>query len=337
MYRVYTHLDPFFEPPPQETQGKPFALGAPRVGKKVDVQQRLDHWRTQANTGFRKAREFQLFGERWEAAKTKDVPEWARGALLGRGSGSFTPSGPSSEDIEVLNEDTKRWGSHYIRQADSQMLALRYIEVYAHAYCAEWSIYYRDNEMLERIVAAFDFYSRAQGNSGRFMGPPLPGKDMNWPNWLGGPNRSNFSPGLEVGQRFFWDGVCMVLPYLELGGFLEESIDDDLDPGTPKVSRREAYTRMVRRSFELYFRQVAQCSIANQMIHNVLAMNSAFQVIRIIDPTGSAEDVRRMEEIAEIAAGIGRNPVWQNYSYSPDGMPLEDGYDANYGQGGLCS
>ena len=77
------------------------------------------------------------------------------------------------------------------------MLALRFIEVFAHAYDEEFS--HQDREMLERIVAAFDFYRHAQGNSGGFMGPPLPGTDVNWPTWLEGPVRSDFSPGLEVG------------------------------------------------------------------------------------------------------------------------------------------
>ena len=84
--------------------------------------------------------------------------------------------------------------------------------------------------------------------------------------------RSDFSPGLEVGQRFFWDGLSRVLPDLDKGGFLEASIDDDLDPRTPEVRRREAYTRMARRSFELYSRQVPRASIANQMIHTFLAL-----------------------------------------------------------------
>ena len=127
----------------------------------------------------------------------------------------------------------------------------------------------------------------------------------------------------------------MLLPDLDKGGFLETSIDDDLDPSTPEVSRREAYARMARRSFDLYSKQVAQCSIANQMIHNVLALSSVYQAIKIIDPTKANEYSKTMEEMAEIAVGIRRNPVWKNYAYSPDGMPLEDGYDANYGKGGL--
>jgi hypothetical protein len=335
VYGASTHLDPYFEPPAGEIQGQPFELGPLREGKTVSAKDRFEYWKAQANSGFRRARQFQMFGERWEAAKAKNVPSWAKGALLGRGSGSFTPSGPYTEDHEVLKEDIKRWGGHYIRQADSQMLSLRFIEVFAHAYCAEWSDYHQDREMLERIVAAFDFYSLAQGNSGGFMGPPLPGKDVNWPTWLGGPDRSDFSPGLEVGQRFFWDGLRMALPDLDQGGFLEAFIDDDLDPSTPEVSRREAYTRMARRSFDLYSKRVAQCSIANQMIHNLLALNSVYQVIKIIDPRRAKQDAKQMEEMAEIAVGIRRNPVWDTYSYSPDGMPLEDGYDANYGKGGL--
>jgi hypothetical protein len=274
VYRVFTHLDPFFEPPVDEIQGSPFKLGPPREGTTLSAQDRFEHWKAQANVGFRKARGFQLFGEKWDVAKTKDVPPWAKGAALGRGSGSFTPSGPYTEDHAISKEDIKRWGSHYIRQGDSQMLALRYLEVYAHAYCTEWSAYYQDRKMLERIVAAFDSYSRAQGNSGGFMGPPLPGKDVNWRTWLGGPQRSKFSPGLEVGQRYFWEGFSMVLPDLLREGFLETSIDDERDPGTPEVSRREANTRRTRRSFDRCSRQVVKCSIANQMIHNLFSLNS---------------------------------------------------------------
>lgn len=335
VYRVYTHLDPFFEPPAEEPQGAPFELGPPRQVDEASAVERAEHWKAQANTGFRKATQFQLFGERWEVAKTKNVPPWAKGAILGRGRGSFTPSGPYIEDHEVLREDTKRWGSHFVRQADSQMLAFRYIEVYAHAYRTEWSDYYQDREMLERIVAAFDFYSRAQGNSGGFMGPPPPGRDVNWPTWLGGPHRGDFRPGLEVGQRYFWDGFRMVLPDLVKGEFLEVSIDDDLNPDTPEISRRKAYAQMADRSFRLYSKQVAQCSIANQMIHNVLALNSVYKTIKMIDPTKANEYSKTMEKMAEISVGIRRNPVWNSYAYSPDGMPLEDGYDANYGKGGL--
>jgi hypothetical protein len=334
VYRVYTHLDPFFEPPAEEIQGKPLQLGPPREESKVPAKERFEHWKNLANAGFRKAREFQLFGERWKKAKA-DVPSWAKGALLGRGSGSFTPRGPYTENHKVLNEPIKRWGGHYMRQADSQMLALRFIEVFAHAYDEEWSDFHQDREMLERIVAAFDFYCRAQGNSGGFMGPPVPGTDVNWPTWLGGPVRSDFSPGLEVGQRFFWDGFSRVLPDLDKGGFLEASIDDDLDPKTPEVSRREAYTRMARRSFELYSRQVPQASIANQMIHNFLALNAVHKALKHLDPERAHADAGRVNEMAEIAVGVRRNPVWDNYSYSPDGMPLEDGYDSNYGKGGL--
>jgi hypothetical protein len=334
VYRVYTHLDPFFEPPQDEVQGKPFELGPPRGGEEASAMERHAHWRNQANAGFRKARDFQLFGEQWEEAKAL-VPSWAKGALLGRGRGSFTPSGPYAEDHEVLKGEINRWGAHYIRQADSQILALRYIEVFAQAYTQEWSDFHKDVEMLERIVAAFDFYSRAQGNSGGFMGPPLPGKDVNWPTWLGGPNRSDFSPGLEVGQRFFWDGLGMVLPELLKGGMLDVLIDDDLDPATPEVTRTEAYTRMARRSFGLYSKQVLRCSIANQMIHNFLALNSVHKVIKLLDPVMAEQDAAQVEELAEIAVGIRRNPVWNHYSYSPRGMPQEDGYDANYGKGGL--
>ncbi len=334
VYRVYTHLEPFFEVPESEVQGKPFELGPARQGKEAPAGERHEHWKNQANAGFRKAREFQLFGERWEKAQA-EVPSWAKGVLLGRGSGSLKPGGPYGEDHEVLKEEIKRWGGHYIRQGDSQMLALRFIEVFAHAYDEEWSDFHQDREMLERIVAAFDFYCRAQGNSGGFMGRPLPGKDVNWPTWLGGPVRSDFSPGLEVGQRFFWDGFGRVLPDLDKGGLLEVSIDDDLDPGTPELSRREAYTRMARRSFDLYSKQVPQCSIANQMIHNFLALNAVHKALKHLDPANAGADAGRANELAEIAVGIRRNPVWNSYSYSPDGMPLEDGYDANYGKGGL--
>ena len=126
-----------------------------------------------------------------------------------------------------------------------------------------------------------------------------------------------------------------MLPDLEKGGFLDVPIDDDLDPNTPEISRREAFTRMARRSFDLYSKQVLQRSIANQMIHNYRALYSVYNVLKILDPRMAKQEEDRMKDLAEIAVGIRRNPTWQNYSYSPDGMPLEDGYDANYGNGGM--
>lgn len=67
VYRVYTHLDPFFEPPADEIQGQPFdeiqgqpfELGPPRERQEVSAQERFEHWKAQANSGFDKARQFQ--------------------------------------------------------------------------------------------------------------------------------------------------------------------------------------------------------------------------------------------------------------------------------------
>ena len=332
VYRAYTHLEPFFEPPADEIQGNPFELGSAResVEGGASATERYAHWKAEANRGVRRAFDFQLYGDEWQGRIDEGtVPEWTWGAFLGRG-GTF-PGGPYAE----LEDEVERWGGWMIRQGDSSMMAAQYLEVFAYAYEGDWSDFQGDKEILERIAAAMDFYARAQSNSGGWQGPGMPGYDVNWGTWLGGPNRSDHSPPLEGGQRHFYNAFRIVYQDLEDAGLLDVHIDNDLNPDTPKLSRREAYAEMAERSSRLYEQNVERNrTIANQVIHNYIPLYYIWSSIRQFQPDKALSE-ERMIELAEIAGGIRRQPSSGGYMYSPRGMPLEGGYDGNYGGGGM--
>jgi hypothetical protein len=87
-----------------------------------------------------------------------------------------------------------------MRQAKGYLGALRHIETIARAYHGEWSEYRNDDDFLRHADAAMDFYTRAQGKNGGFLGLSLPGKNVNGPTWLGRPQRVSGHHGLEGGR-----------------------------------------------------------------------------------------------------------------------------------------
>ncbi len=333
VYNVYTHLESFFDPPADELQGEPFELGPLRkeVQYETTPRERREHWRSEANRGFRAALGRQLFGEKYERLIEKGkIPDWTWGAFQAR-----RPGATSVHNLyDDLEDEFERWGGNLLWQADAGMASFRAFKVYAHAYLKEWSDYHRDDEILERIAAAMDFYSRAQGTCGAWRGPPLPDRDDHWPTWIGAPERESVGGSWEW-NNYLWDGFSMLYPHLEEKGFSDVKIDHDLNQDTPKISRRKAYTQMALRSFNSAAEMTLARPIANQIIYNYSSLYSTYRALQLLDPEGAAEQKEKVYELAEIASGLRRHPRWGSYMYSPRGMPMEFGYDANYGNGGM--
>ena len=322
VYNVYTHTGAFFRPPAGELQGEPFKLGPPRPSdesdKEVPAEEVFESWKNLANKLIDDVRKYQMYG---------NGPDWVHGAINAWGG---SPSGA----YKKLDSEIERWGGYLMRGTLGNMGALRYLLAFAKAYKTEWCDYYQDEEMLKRIVAAMDFYCRAQGKNGGFLGPPIPGKsNVNWPTWLGGPERSSGHHGLEVGQRYLYLSFYMLLPEIQDTGVLDKPFDHDLNPDTEKIPRRRAYAEMARRSFSKMVRNVKNRNVANQCMHNFDTLYQTYEVIKVMDPEMAKQEKDRIIRLARIASGVVRQPGADHYIISPAGLGNECRYDAGSGYG----
>jgi hypothetical protein len=137
-------------------------------------------------------------------------------------------------------------------------------------------------DWVGRLTAALDFWTRSQGANGGWSRP------LGWPAghksapWIGAPDRTNstgevsgfrscscgcvsdavscgcVSGGMEgIGTAAI--GKCFLLLAGRAGGaghltkaMLAQSIDDDSDPSTPQVPRRQAYITMFKRGIDFW-------------------------------------------------------------------------------------
>ncbi len=331
IYQAYTHLGGYFVPPADELQGKPFELGPPRPDNEQGVSQKdlYEHWKNEANEAVKVAMEHQIYGGKYhKQIEDGTLPEWTRGAIIGN-----QRTHPGGNYRKQFEKETETYGGHLMRQAKGNMGALRHIEAIARAYHGEWSDYRNDDEILRRVVAAMDFYTRAQGKNGGFLGPSLPGKNVNWPTWLGGPERESGHHGLERGQANLYRAFHLLRKDIKKEGMLELKIDHDLNPSTPPVPRSEAYADMARRSYKRMSRQVVTRSVANQSLHNFKAAYRIYDVLKTTDPAWAKQERKRMIRLAKITSGVIRNPKTDHYHFSPKGLSNENNYSAGYGSG----
>ena len=228
LFGVRLHTDPYYEPDEDELQGEPFELGPPRPGETPTRTEQIDYWRSQANRAFEWSRNKQIFGERAENfIENGDCPEWTRGAITYSRAWSELPPGFDQMDSDVMG-----YGSWLIFDSGRFRHAFYHMALFAHAYVHEWSDYYQSEEMLERFVAAMDFYSLAQGTRGTFQGPEVEITEGTWrPAWQGAPDRgSHAAAALLPYSQYMYKAYNMLHEDLETKGYLYQPFPHDLDP-----------------------------------------------------------------------------------------------------------
>lgn len=238
-------------------------------------------------------------------------------------------------------------------------------ENFMRAYKMEDSTFYRDEEMIQRSLAAFDGYCRAQGRRGvlGLWGPDSGG-------WLGGPDRTGRGHGLtgyaatNMGRSF-----VELFPILKESPELLENKIDHNGNGQKTITRREAYTRFWRKLLWENFlpRFGLGEKVSNQDIENNQAILWANDALRFLSPEDAVphdivmaiqrkvagilpvEDqlidfilelqTRNPGEYGQRRAGDGR--FYENkhyhwsatrhfYSYTPKGIGFEFGYATGY-------
>jgi len=310
IYRIYTHTDPFFIPPPDEKQGKP---PIPKTVPSKSPAELIAMNRQQINEAIEKLLEAQIYGDYW-AKRIKDgsVPIQAYGATSRR----LPP--PNLTPSEFLNQLT-------VRMTGGNCADFGIVGVYARAYNWSGSKFYRNPELLDRIVAALDFLARAQGANGGFTAR----------QWIGVPNRGKGWSCLEgYGTRWLGRAFLEVANVLKEKGLLEKEVDDDCDPTTPPIPRWKVYAHMFALHRDYLVRE-ARGHATNQDLVQIQSMWLCNEALRHLAPELAWPKEKALAYVYS-AIGLERDPLG-GFWISPKGLPLEPwgtlggGYCGNYG------
>ncbi|MCE5217247.1 hypothetical protein LLH03_09490 [bacterium] len=311
IYRAYCHVDPWFEPGAEETQGVPpivlhrlIPAGSPDLPA---YQQQVDG----AVTAMLR---WQLYGAEWDA-------------LVARGDAPGSITGAMLRPVRLEKKTEQQWKDLAAsRGGDGNAVAMNALTVYAAAYGAPWSRYYHDASLLERIAKGLDYACRAQSSIGGFVAKA----------WVGGPERKLAGSCLE-GFGTSALGQCLVLvgPELAAGGFVDKACDDDGDPGSPEISRRQAWAQMLAKHRDFLAGPYGRGHATNQDMAQMGALWLANEAIRFLEPDKAWPRDRALSYVYS-AAGIAKD-VLGGYWVTRKGLCLEPwgtlggGYCGNYG------
>lgn len=315
IYRAYTHLAPFFQPG-DETQGTDPGNGNLRPQQTTS---QYDYLVQQANLGIEEFLTWQLYGNQWDSmVAAGEAPEFATGAV--------TYDGRFSDDLSADRE----WKEDiYDRFANSNLVCLQALEAYGIAYNSQWSDYYQDPEMIDRILAGLTFFRIAQGANGAFGNP--------WGlDWVGGPDRVDGAHCLEgFGVHALPDAFLDVHEDITDSMLDDVMVDADDNPDTPDVSRRTAYTNLFKGIINHMLDDRGHAP--NQDRAQVHAMYQANRCLQILSPGDAWEESTAKQWVYQ-ATGAEMATIYPGtYWESEKGLALEvhgtinGGYCGNYG------
>lgn len=313
IYAAYTHTDPFFTPGAGEKTGQ-----APPVGPPLAHPEGLtpiEHLHRQLDLAIGRLLRWQWIGDEWDA--------WvAEGKAPGGLTGAIVTRGARDESWTM-----EEWRRQAARRMGGNRVCLLVPDIYARAYHAEWSRYHGREELVERVVKALDYFRVAQGNNGGF--------DDIWAHeWVGGPARRRAGNCLEgFGHMGLGAAFLELRGEIEARPYLDEQIEDDDDPATPRVSRRRAWTDLFRGSRD--YLTTVRGHAPNQDMANQVAAYLANQCLRVLDP-GQAWTEDEIRPFVYSACGFGPD-IYGGRWISAKGLSCEPngtsngGYCGNYG------
>lgn len=131
----------------------------------------------------------------------------------------------------------KDWAASATTAANSTIVNA--LAVLALIYESPWSRYHGDPDILARATRALDSLALMQGSNGAFTSA----------TWVGAPARSPAigSSTEGSGTKALGRAVIALADALATAGQLDVAVDDDNDPTTPPVPRRQAWTDMLVR------------------------------------------------------------------------------------------
>jgi len=311
IYRIYIHTDPFFVPESDEPQGN-FSSPKARVRKPANELIVLN--RKQIDEAVERLLQSQIYGPKWrERIERSEIPALAYGATT-RATPPTNLTGRAFLD----------WITQ--RTTAGNCTDFGIVGIYARAYNWRGSKFYRDPELIDRVVAALDFFARAQGANGGFTSQ----------RWIGVPNRGHGWSCIEGGgTRWLARAFLELAGELEARGVLDEKIDHDCDPLTPPIPRRSVYAQMFA-SHRDYLAREARGHATNQDLFQIQSMWLCNEALRCLEPKTAWS---REKAIKLVYSAVGLEPdIYGGHWFSPKGLPLEPwgtlggGYCGNYGR-----
>lgn len=322
MYKLITHTGAKYRPQEDDKTGTVprYDLGAVKVSP--NGLSPYDYIVNEMNASIEEILKSQNYGKQWEeAVEAGRSPAEATGACV--------------EGTNSYNHGTwENWkNTHYSKCIGSNGENIKGFRAAAMAYNREWSNHYKDEEIVKRAVAWLDYYVRAQGSDGGWQ-------NSTYKTWIGGPDRMVSEFQMEAGERAIGEVFVELWEPISAGGYLDELMDDDNNPDTPMIKRRQAYAAMYQKATEKLVTGMQRRTSVNQDLFCVTSAASFQQALKMLDKTKCMSNEVFMQWVYS-GTGITLAPH-DSVQISPKGLSLEThghlngAYDGNYGPHGAA-
>jgi hypothetical protein len=313
IYAAYVHTDPFFVPPSTDMQGTPPVV-TPRAAPAGYPDFAGAHQDT--DTAVTALLGWQLYGDAWNSAVAAgQVPAAVLGLFA---KGTTTSRFSTTADWENWAVSTTTAGNSTVVNA---------LTVLSLIYQSSWSQYYQSADILARVTRALDSLALMQGSNGAFTNA----------TWVGAPTRAAATGSATEGsgtKALGW-AVVTLADALAMAGLLDVMVDDDDDPTTPPIPRRQAWANMLvaHRDFLSSTAGRSQETMYDQS--QVEALWLADAAVGILDPSRTLLSATALGYV-DSTVGLADGPIG-GLSVSPKGLPLmpngtlNGSYDGRFG------
>jgi hypothetical protein len=306
IYGVFSHTNPKFDK--SENTAARDEAGIPGNGDGAQYDLLL----AELNAGIEKMLGWQVYGSKFDALFAAN-PELKmfEGMLPFNGAGTAITTKQGWKD------------ANYQRTFTSNLATMNTLYMFAESYKGEWSPHYNDPQMLDRIIKALDFLCIAQGANGGWQSASGA--------WIGGPDRGNANGSVLEGFGQKGISKALISVYSEIEPYLSEPVDDDDNPDTVAVTRRQAYLNML---VSARGHMADGGHAPNQDAADKLAMYYHNGAVKLLD-SASAWENETVMPLLYGAAGLAPNYNGK-YWVSEKGIAMEPGgnggggYDPGY-------
>ncbi len=321
LYKLATHTEAEYIPQPDDKSATEKRYDLTKTKVSPNGLSPYDYLLNILDKGVKTIMERQNYGEAWEKA-------------VADGLSPVEATGACTEGTNSMRHGTwENWckNVYYNKCIGSNSENMKGMRVLALAYESEWSDYYKNDELVDRCVAWLDYMCRAQGSNGGF-------NDSVNKRWIGGPNRTPSENAINAGERTMGEVFLLLHDEMEQMGYMEQLIDDDLNPETPMIKRAKAYENLFANISDYMFDFLIRRTSINQDLFNILAGTVAEQSLKILNPS-RCKDEETMKWWWYTATGLMVAPHG-SIQFSPKGLSLEThghlngAYDGNYGMHG---
>ena len=321
LFKIATHTEPEYIPQSDDKSGTEKRYDLTRTKVSPNGLSPYDFLINEMNKGVETVMARQNYGDTWNE-------------MVAEGLSPVEATGAYMEDTNSLRHGTwENWckNIHYNKCVGSNSESMKGIRVLSTAYNSTWSKYYHDDTLVDRCVSWLDYMVRAQGSNGGY-------NDANNKVWIGGPNRTESTNAINAGERTIGEVFLQLHTEMERLGYMDQLIDDDLDPNTPMITRAKAYENMFAGLSSYMFEYISRRTSVNQDLFNIISGEAAEECLQILNPS-RCRDKDTMKWWWYTATGLMVAPH-DSIQFSPKGLSLEThghlngAYDGNYGMHG---